>query len=384
MSEPLALVLSGGGARAAYQVGVLRAIAEHAPHLELPIITGVSAGAINAAYLAAHPGPFRLAVEGLADAWQRLTPDRVYRVRPLELGRAAARTVLRALVTRAEGPPSVRGLMDVEPLRRFLARTVDLTGIQRNIGRRRLRALALSTTCYETGETVTFVQGQDDIPMWRRHMRRAVRTTVTLEHVMASSAIPIVFPAVSLGDAFYGDGSVRQTAPLAPAVHLGARRVVAVAMRAHPPGGPPVLNAPLDGDYPSTVQVLGLLLHSVFLDSLDADAERLERVNHLLARVPLDQRPEKLQPVDLLMLRPSRDLGAMAREFDLPLPRSVEFAVRLIGGRGVRSADFLSYLMFQPRYTGPVMELGYDDGQRRWHEIEEYLRKGEIPSGATG
>lgn len=371
MSAQLAIVLSGGGARASYQVGVLQAVAEQAPDLDVPIITGVSAGAINAVYLAAHPGPFVKAVTGLRGEWLRLTPDQVYTVRPLQLGRAALRAAWQTLTGTRTGPTALRGLMEVHPLRRFMAGCVDMDGIAQNIATGRLKAVALSTTSYTTGETVTFVQGVPDLAMWQRHLRRAVRAELSIEHVMASSAIPIVFPAVRLDHAFYGDGSVRQTAPLAPAVHLGARKILAIAMRG-PRQRREEAAEPI-GDYPAAVQVFGLLLHSVFLDSLDADAERLERINHLLHGMLPDRRPSDLVPVDLEVVRPSRDLGAMARGMDVKLPRLVEFALRTMGGRRVQASDFLSYLLFEPEYTGHVMELGYHDARQQWGEIEKFL-----------
>jgi NTE family protein len=371
---PLALVLSGGGARAAYQVGALRAIAELFPELEIPILTGVSAGAINTVYLAAHPGPLADAVRGLEVEWGGLTPNRVYQVRPLNLGRSMVRWVLDMVLRRQKGPPAVRGLMDLDPLRRFLLRCVSFGGIQRNIEAGRLRAVALSATCYDTGQTVTFLEGHETVPTWQRHMRVAVRTRIAPEHLLASAAIPIVFPAIRIGRGYYGDGSVRQTAPLAPAIHLGARRIIAVAMR----GGddrsvPPEDSGAVGRDYPVAAEVFGMLLHSVFLDTLDADAERLEIVNELLAACTREEPPTVLRPVDLLLLRPSRDLGALARGHQMELPRLVQLLVSSVGGERARSPDFLSYLMFQPGYARLLMELGYEDTRGRAGEIEGFL-----------
>ncbi len=366
----LALVLSGGGARAAYQVGVLSAIAEQAPELSISILTGVSAGAINTMYLAAHPGPFRDAVAGLRREWRTLTPDRVYRVRPVRLGSAALRWVLQMALRRRGSPSTVRGLMDMRPLRAFLDRCIRFGDIDANIRAGRLRAVALSATCYDSGKTVTFVQGAPDVEMWERHMRFATRAAITLDHLMASAAIPIIFPAVKLDGGFYGDGSVRQTAPLAPAIHLGARRVLAVAMRA---GRPAPACAPESSDYPAAAQVMGTLLHSVFLDSLEADAERLDRVNELLRAIAPGTRPRGLRPVDLLMLRPSRDLASLARGMDVELPRMVRMALQGVGGEREQSADFLSYLLFQPNYISTVMQLGYEDTREQWPLVNAFL-----------
>ena len=368
--DSLALVLSGGGARAAYQVGVLSAIAERCPDLAIHILTGVSAGAINTVYLASHPGPFRQAIEGLRTEWGRLSPGRVYRIRPVHLGRGMLRWLTNMILRSGPAQPSLRGLMDMDPLRGFLATCMPVEGIQRNIDAGRLRAVALSATCYDNGATVTFVQAARHVPVWERYMRVAVRTPITVGHLMASAAIPIVFPAVKLDGAFYGDGSVRQTAPLAPAIHLGARRIIGIAMRARTE--PMVCNQMQD--YPVAAEVFGLLFHSVFLDSLDADVERLERVNALLRTLPeRATAPEGMRPVDLLLFRPSRDLGALASGCSVELPRLVRLVVSSMGGGRANSADFLSYLMFQPEYTGLLMELGYEDAMQRADAIDEFL-----------
>src|SRR2546422_911694 len=305
----LALVLAGGGARAAYEVGVLSAIAERAPGLDFPIVTGVSAGAINAVYLAAHAETLPAALGALRDQWRQLVPDRVYRVRPWRLGRALLRGVAGALVgTRGEGAV-VRGLMDMSPLRDFLAARLNCDGIDAKIAAGRLRAVALSATAYASGETVTFVHGPPDAPTWRRALRHAIRERLTLDHVMAS-ALPILFPAVRIGDAFYGDGSVRQTAPLAPAIHLGAGAILVVTQRSEPELA--VTPTPPRSEYPSLAEVVGLLLHAIFLDALEADVERIDRINRTLGRVPHGMAPDGLRVVRLLVLRPSRDLGALA------------------------------------------------------------------------
>lgn len=365
----LALVLSGGGARAAYQVGVLSALAEEAPTLALPILTGVSAGAVNTVYLASHRGPFGHAVADLRAEWRRLTARRVYAVRPMHLGRAVLRWTGNMLAFRRVPQPSLRGLMDASPLRGFLASCMDIAGIRRNVDAGRLRAVALSATSYSTGQTVTFVQGIADLDLWSRSMRIAVRTPITIDHLMASAAIPLVFPAVRVGDAFFGDGSVRQTAPLAPAIHLGADRIIAISMRT----GTPVATARTLGDYPVAAQVFGLLLHSIFLDTLDADAERLERLNELVRLVSTESRPTDIRPIDLLLLRPSRDIGSLAQAGSIQLPPVVRFLVSSIGGGQARSADLLSYLMFDPGFTGMLMELGYEDTRARRDEVARFL-----------
>jgi NTE family protein len=365
-------VLGGGGAHAAYQVGVLAAIVERVPGVEFPILTGVSAGAINIAFLAAHRGSLGGAVAALRREWGRLTVERVYRIRPAHLVGAGLRWLAETAFGRHGGPAVVRGLMDLQPLRQFLARGLDFDGIDTNIATGRLRAVALSATPYASDQTVTFVHGAEAVPTWRRALRYSVKTRLTLDHVMASAAIPILFPAVRLGDQFYSDGSVRQTAPLAPAIHLGATALLVITTRPDPQTSPPVPSSARE--YPSVAEVIGLLLHAVFQDGPDADAERLERINHLLDTCPGGAPgADGLRPVRLLLLRPSRDLGALAVAHRVRLPRLVDWVVRGMGGHGAAAADFISYLLFDPAYTTALIELGYADAQGQWPRIERFL-----------
>ena len=365
-------MLSGGGARAAYQVGALAALAEIAPGLETPIITGVSAGAINAVSLAAHRGPMGASVAALWRDWERLEARHVFGMRPGSLVGGVARLAFRAVTGGRKEGASFRGLLDPAPLRRYLARHSFLAGIDRNIRRGRLRAVALSATSYADGATVTFLQGAGDVPTWTRARRYAERSTLTVDHVLASSAIPIIFPAVRIGDRFFGDGTVRQTAPLAPAIHLGASRIIAVSVRgAAPPGR--AAGAP----YPSSAQVFGLLLHSIFLDALETDAERLDRLNHLLRQLTPDERARAgLRPIELLLLQPSRDVGSMAQGYPTHLPPLLAAVLRAMGARQMRAADFVSYLLFDRRYVADLMDLGYQDTLRGRARIETFFAAG--------
>jgi len=368
-----ALVLAGGGARAAYEVGVLAGVADRAPGLEFPIVTGVSAGAINAVHLAAHPGPLAAAVGALRAQWSRLVVERVYRIRPGRLARGLLLGAAHTAFGRGGEAAAVRGLLDMSPLREFLGANLDFAQLDANIAARRLRAAAVSATSYATGQTVTFVHGPPDAPTWQRALRYAVRSRLTLDHVMASAALPILFPAVRIGDGFYGDGSLRQTAPLAPAIHLGARAILVVTQRSDPERPPSPPPAPAPREYPALAEVIGLLLHAIFLDALEADAERLERVNRLVTALPEAQRPDGLRPVRLLMLRPSRDLGALAAGCGVQLPPLVRWLVRGMGGQRATAVDFLSYLLFNPVYTNALTELGYADVRAQWPRIERFL-----------
>lgn len=369
---PLAFTLSGGGARAAYQVGVLRYIGTRRPDLEVPILTGVSAGAINAVFLAAHTGSLGARTQALKDRWCSLTIDRVFRSDSVSM----ARTAVRWFSTLGSGgrriAPEARSLIDTSPLRGFLDTWIDEEGIAENIESGNLHALAVSVTAYDTGQTTTFVYGAPGAEMWERPLRTSVRGKITVDHVMASSAIPILFPAVGINGRFFGDGSIRQSAPLAPAIHLGAGKIIAVSARY--PRSFAESRTAIGSDYPPPAQIIGLMFNSIFLDTLDADAARLTRINHTLSHIPEDVRREyALRHIDLLVIRPNRDLGRLALEYQDNLPRSLRFFLKGLGTRGGRNADFISYLLFEEGYIGHLMRLGEEDAERQWPKIARFL-----------
>lgn len=377
--EDLGLVMGGGGARAAYQVGFLRTVARRFPELHVPYITGVSAGAINAALLASHHGTFLQAVRELSHLWGNLTVKDVFRVDAASLAMNGFRW-LRQLASGGFGgaKSQVRGLVDTQPLRDFLTEALhavdgELTGIQYNLDRGRLKALALSTTSYSTGASVTWLQGTD-VEGWKRPKRRTETATITIEHIMASTALPLLFPAVQLENAWYGDGGIRLAAPLSPVLHLGARRVLAISTRYEK--GPDEVDETAIHGYPPPAQVAGVLLNSIFLDLLDNDALRLERLNQLLAMLPPEHRAG-LEPVKLLVLRPSQDLGKLASQFEAQLPRSFRFLTRGLGTRETKSPDILSFVLFQPDYLRTLMEIGEADADARIEEIANFL----LPAG---
>jgi NTE family protein len=379
----LGFVLTGGGARGAYQVGVLRWIARHWPDLNAPILTGVSAGAVNTAKLAAHHGTFEQAVDELTELWKELTPDKVFRVDPGTMLRTAVRWGFRLMSGGATGPSNVRGFLDTAPLRELLEDVLvpvngRISGIEYNLARGTLKAVALIATSYSTGQTVSFVQGRNVTP-WIRPQRRTVLTELTVEHVMASAALPMFFPAVRVGDMWYGDGGVRLAAPLSPALHLGANRILAISTRYD--RTQVESDAPNVVGYPPPAQVLGVLLNAVFLDLVDQDAVRLERLNHLLEELPPDKR-EGMRPVDLLVVRPSRDLGRLAAEFEPQLPKAFRFMTRGLGTRETKSPDLLSMLMFQPDYIARLIEIGEADAETRRDQIVR-LMETETPRAAT-
>lgn len=375
--RPLAIVLSGGGARAAYQVGLLRCLARHLPALRFDIVTGVSAGAINAAFLAAHPGNLVSAAGALWEIWSRLEVDEVFRVDPWSLGQRAARAAARLVSGGARVGPGIRGMVDTAPLDRLLARVLttegrEVVGIGRNLAAGRLRALALTTLDYSTGQTITWVEGCD-IEDWERPNRRSVACRITIDHVMASAALPLFFPAVRLGRDWHGDGGIRLAAPLSPAVHLGAGRILAISTR-YPRTHAEAERSAVTG-YPPPAQIIGALLNAVFLDVMDQDVVRLERFNRLLERLPEAERGG-LRPIDCLVLRPSQDLGRLAAGYEPRLPKVFRFLTRGLGTRETESPDFLSLILFQPDYLTRLIEIGEADAEARLGEIAALVGAG--------
>jgi NTE family protein len=371
----LGIVMSGGGARAAYQVGFLRCMARRFPELRIPYVTGVSAGAINAAHLASHHGSFFQAIDELSELWGNLTVSDVFRTDTRSLAMNALRW-LRQISSGGLAPAKLaRGLVDTHPLRAYLTEVLhcvdgELTGIQFNIDSGRLRAVAISGTSYSTGRSVTWIQGRD-VHLWERPGRRPKLTNITVEHIMASAALPLFFPAVEVDSAWYGDGGIRLVAPLSPAIHLGARRIIAISTR-YAATRTEEEEKTIYG-YPPPVQVMGILLNSIFLDLLDHDAVRLDRLNRLIANMPPEQRGD-LSTVRLLTLRPSGDLGRMASKFEAQLPRAFRFLTRGLGTKETRSPDFLSLILFQPDYLRALIEMGERDAEARAEEIEAFLR----------
>jgi NTE family protein len=373
--DDLAIVLDGGGARAAYQVGLLRSLGRRYPNLRLPIITGVSAGAINAVFLAAHPGPFGAAVEELSDLWRTLTVDKVFNANPASLGRTVVHWGLRLLLGGRTVRPPLRGLVDTAPLRQTLetAFRVDaageIAGIRRNVIDGHLVALAVMTSSYTTGQTVAWVEGKN-LEDWERPFRRSRHVNITIDHVMASAALPLLFPAVELDSAWYGDGGIRLVTPLSPAVHLGANRLLAFSTR-YSRSVREADQRQVEG-YPPPLQIAGQLLNAVFLDDHDRDALTLRRINSLVSALPAEAR-QGLRPVDIVLVRPSQDLGKLASEYEPSLPHSFRYLVRSAGARDTRSPDLLSFLLFQPDYIKRLMEIGEADGEHQAAEISALI-----------
>ena len=371
----LGLVLTGGGARAAYQVGALRALAElfGSGPLPFPVVCGVSAGAINGSSLAAGADDFPGAVKHLTDTWLALTPEHVYRTDALSLVSIGSGW-FRGLTAGGTAPPRrYNHLLDTSPLRELLGREIRFEAIREHVARGLVRGVAISATNYETGTSVTFFDGAPEMRPWARSRRMGVKTPITLDQVMASAAIPIFFPPVQVGGSWFGDGGVRLAAPMSPALHLGADRVLVIGIR-HPRTAEEtvVINEAAQRDDLPLSQILGVLMNAVFLDSLEPDIERVERVTEMLDTI---QRPadSHLRPVHILLLQPSQDLAALASDQVMRFPRTLRFLLKGLGVSQKGGADLLSYLAFEQQYIERLVTLGYDDTRARFEEIREFV-----------
>ena len=378
--QRLAIVLSGGGARAAYQVGTLRYLARVRPELQIPIITGVSAGGINASFLASHPGPLRAAAEGLARLWTSLEMEHVFRTSVPSLTGQVARWVARLGSGGSELAPEIRGMVDTAPLRQLLQRELaedpdGIPGLRARIEEGNLKACALTAINYATGQSVTFVEGFS-LEMWERPNRIGISTRLRVDHVMASAALPLFFPAVQIGDAWYGDGGVRLSAPLSPALHLGADRILAVSTRYR--RSREEADRHVISGYPPPAQILSVLFNSIFLDVIDQDHNRLLKVNGMVEAIPPERRGQ-FRHIEVVLLRPSRDLGRLSREFEPRLPKAFRFLLRGLGTRQTASPDLLSLVLFQPDYLRRLIEIGEADAEAHAPELLALVDGGPMP-----
>lgn len=371
----LALIMSGGGARAAYQVGVLKAIAELLPEKSdnpFPIICGTSAGAINGAALAIHATRFQEGVRRLALIWNNFQVNQVYRADAIGILRSGVHWIS-ALLSGGLGKCNPRSLLDRAPLYDLLNRYLPCEKIQDAISAGALHAFSVTASGYTTGQSVTFFQGADSLTPWKRARRVGSATEITIDHLMASSAIPFIFSAVKINREYFGDGSMRQVAPLSPALHLGADRILVIGVRQESEEQPPRVKS---HDYPSLAQIAGHVLNSIFLDSLEVDLERLQRVNNVLRMIPAHYLAEAgvaLRPVDVMAVSPSQDLAKIAERHAHHMPRPVRFLLRGIGAINRSGSNLVSYLLFDKSYCRELIELGYEDAMKNKERLLDFL-----------
>jgi NTE family protein len=374
------LVLTGGGSRSAYQVGVLLALAELLPRARNPfqVIVGTSAGAVAASVLAAEAHHWRRAVAGLERVWSNFRSSQVFHVDRRHMLRAGAHWVL-ALVSGGMVLSPPKSLLDNTPLRELLGVHVDCAGIRRSIARGHLRAFALCSTSYSTGHSVAFYDGIDSIRDWSRVQRLGSRTQLTIDHLMASAAIPLLFPPIKIGEEYFGDGAMRQLHPLSPAIHLGADRLLIIGVRARraagvaPPSRVPILPTPGD--------IFGYMLDTLFTDQIYGDLEQLEQINVLVHNAPQAARGER--PVETLMLAPSVDPREIAAQHVAEMPPGLRALLRVIGGRDAAGHQLASYLTFEAGYTRALIELGYRDAMEARAALIAFMSGEKLPQLMT-
>ena len=375
------IVLAGGGARAAYQVGVLAAIKEILPDPKVnpfPIICGTSAGAVNAGALAVHADDFGQAVENLLAVWRNFQPHHVYRA---DFTGATANSLrwFSGFLFGAFVKNKRISLLDNRPLESLLSRRLDFSRIASNIASGALDAVAISCSGYTSGQSCSFFEGADRFEGWQRSQRIGIKTHIAIEHLMASSALPFVFPPYKLNREFFGDGSMRQIAPVSPALHLGADRVIVVGTARIRSEAPERTRGDL---YPTLAQIAGHVLNSIFLDSLAVDLERLERINRTLSAVDpvtLKKMGLTLHHVDVLVLTPSEPLDHIAVKHVRSLPWTIRFLLRSVGAMRRGGANLASYLLFERGYCNELIDLGYNDTIKRRDEVEAFLAGGMSP-----
>ena len=385
------LILTGGGARAAYQVGVLKAIdrirrdCRASGANPFPVIAGTSAGAINAASLACNADHFEASVQGLVDVWSNFRAEQVYLSDSLGVVRTGARWLTMMSIGwmvarwRRLRPKS---LLDNSPLQELLSNLVPVQRLPQLMRDGHLHALAVTASSYGSGQHVTFYDAVEPIAPWTRSQRVAVPDAITVDHLLASAAIPFVFPAISLPihgrNEFFGDGSMRQSAPISPAVHLGAERILVIgAGRMHEPSVNPEARSGSD-EYPNIAQIAGHALSSIFLDALAVDVERLQRINNTLSMLPPDVRARSnLKPIEVLVIAPSQRLDDIATRHLHCLPAAVRGLLRGVGvsgeGRAARGAALASYLLFEAPYTQELLALGESDTMSRRDEVVKFF-----------
>lgn len=371
MPESRAIVLGGGGARAAYQVGVFKALVQFYPRnhgIPFKIVCGTSAGAINGVSIATHASCFHLGVRKLEWVWRNFKTEKVYRSSIKGIASHLFKMMLKGM-QHGKLSTDAGSLFDNEPLRGLLNQLIDFDRIDRNINSGALTALSLDTSSYNNSKSVTFFQANKALENWYRARRSGERMQLNTEHLLASSAIPLVFPSVKLGQGYYGDGSVHQLAPLSSPIHLGAKKIMVINLES------PHKQTHMELEHhPKTATIAGHLLDTIFSDTLNSDLERLERINNTLAMVPKDKHEQlKLKPIETLVIKPSEDLSQLAAHYYQDMPFAVRSLLRLIGIDRQSDSSIVSYLLFEKAYTSALIDLGYQDAMCQIDEIKAFF-----------
>lgn len=370
------LVLSGGGARGAYQVGVLSAIADIAQSSGIKeafnIYSGVSAGAINASFLAAHADDFVEGCKALSDLWSRLTSDQVFYSDIGSIGKIGINWVKSVSIGGMSGATPGQALLDTTPLHALLKEQLPYPKIQNNIDRGILKALAITAIDYQSSAAITFVQGQKDLPEWEKGRRKSEKSQINAEHIMASSAIPLLFPPIGVDTRFFGDGCVRNTAPCSPSIYLGADKILVIGVRRSSQTAYESLVLQ-NTKAPSVGRVLNVLLNSILLDGVELDVERLKRINSLIDEIPPHIHQNlPYKKVDVVWISPSADIGEIAAQKHLKLPHVIRYLLKGLGTLQ-ETSEIISYLLFDPSFCTQLIESGYEDGMKQKEEIKAFL-----------
>ncbi|WP_438465671.1 patatin-like phospholipase family protein [Marinomonas sp. PE14-40] len=371
-----ALILSGGGARAAYQVGVLSAIGKMMPKhssIPFPILCGTSAGALNAAMLAANADNFTRAISKLAYLWRHLSPDQIYHVDSLSMMSSVSRILLSLF--QHGSPKQQLSLLNNQPLRQLLQRFLDLDRINTCIHRKHLRALSITAMSYSSGKTTSFFQGSSNLENWENNRNLGLRSRLTYNHLLASSAIPTIFPAQKIGEHYFADGAMRQQSPISPALHLGAKKVMIIGVSGN--RAPKHWNHEMARPHPPSIaQITGQLLNSAFIDNLEDDIQQLERINQL----SMNQPQSSYEAIDTLIISPSVELDQLAAQHYSDLPRSLKYVMSSIGATPkAGGSSAASYLLFTKDYCRSLIELGQKDANWEKDKIMSFLN---IPAHA--
>lgn len=365
------LVLPGGGARAAYQAGVLKAIAELLPAgypNPFPVIAGTSAGSINAALIASQALHFHAGVTHLVGVWENITTDRVFRTDSLTILKTGMVWLI-TLLHAGFGRYNPISLLDNSPLRRLLEQHIVFAHLQQAIDEGALDALAITASGYSSARSISFYKSRAGIQPWHRMRRLGQPAELHLDHIMASVALPMIFPAVRIGREYFGDGSMRQSAPLSPAVHLGAERVLVIAVRNEHTNRLPDSDEELA--YPSLGQIAGYMLDTLFMDSIYGDLERLQRINETVSHI--HDGPSPLKVIETMVVVPSEDIRDIAQRHKQEFPRSVRLLLRGVGGLRRSGSQLLSYLLFENGYCRELVELGHRDALAQSDKLLSFI-----------